>query len=51
MLDLFYLEGVHLCISSCESLCVLGEFLLVGYEVWPVSLGLGSLVSGSDDVP
>ena len=51
MLDLFYLEGVHLCISCCESLWVLGEFLLAGYEVWPVSLGLGSLVSGSDDVP
>ena len=50
MLDLFYLEGVHLCISSYESLCVLGEFLLVGYEVWPVSLGQGSLVSGSNDV-
>ena len=51
MLDLFSVEDAHRCISSGESLCVFGDFLLVGYEVWPVSLGLGSLVSGTDDVP
>ena len=51
MLDLFCVEGAHQCIASGERLCVFGEFLLVGYEVWPVSLGLGSLVSGTDDVP
>ena len=51
MLDLFNVEDAHWCIVSFESLYVLGEFLLVGYEVWPVSLGLGSLVSGTDDVP
>ena len=51
MLDLFSVEEAHCCISSGERLCVFGEFILVGYEVWPVSLGLGSLVSGTDDVP
>ena len=51
MLDLLCVEGAHRCISSGESLCVFGKVLLVGYEVWPVSLGLGSLVSGTDDVP
>ena len=51
MLDLFSVEDAHRCISSGGRLCVLGEFLLVGYEVWPVSLGLGSFVSGTDDVP
>lgn len=51
MLELFFVEGARWCISKGESLYVFGEFLIVGYEVWPVSLGLGSLVSGSDDVP
>ena len=51
MLDLFGMVDAYQCISSIESLCVFGEFLLVGYEVWPVSLGLGSLVSGTDDIP
>ena len=51
MLDLFSVEDAHWCISSGERLCVFGEFLLVGYEVWPDSLGLDSLVSGTDDVP
>ena len=54
MLDLFFVEGARWCISrgeKGESLYVFGEFLIVGYEVWPLSLGLGSLVSGTDDVP
>ena len=51
MFDLFFVEGARRCISSGESLCVFGEVLLVGYEVWPISLGLGALVSGTDDVP
>ena len=51
MLDFFCVEDAHRRISRGGRLCVFGECLLVGYEVWPVSLGLGSLVSGTDDVP
>ena len=51
MLDLFGWEGAQQCISSGESSWVPREVIFVGYEVWLVSLGLGALVSGSDDVP
>ena len=51
MLDLFGVVDAHQCISSVESLCVFGEFLLVGYELCPVSLGLDSLVSDKDVIP
>jgi hypothetical protein len=30
---------------------VFAEFIFVGYKVWPLFLGLGALVSGTDDVP
>jgi hypothetical protein len=30
---------------------VLAESVFVGCKVWPVFLGLGALVSGTDDVP
>ena len=50
MPDLFSGGGAQLCISSGESSCVPMEVLLVGYKVWLVSLGLGALVSASDDV-
>ena len=51
MPDPFCGESALWCISSGESLCVFGKVLLVGFVVWPVNLGLGSLVSGTDDVP
>ena len=37
--------------SCCESDLEVGEFALAGYKVFPMVLGLGTLVSGSDDVP
>jgi hypothetical protein len=30
---------------------VFADFVFVGYKAWPLSLGLGALVSGTDDVP
>jgi hypothetical protein len=51
MLDHFC-EGAQRCVASGESLCVFAEFVFVGYKVWPpLLLGLGALVSGTDDVP
>jgi hypothetical protein len=39
------------CSSCCESTLEVAKAVLVGYEVFPTVLGLGTLLSGSDDVP
>ena len=51
MSDLFCWEDALSCISSVESWSVVGELVCVGYEVRLGTLGLGALVSGTDDVP
>jgi hypothetical protein len=37
--------------SSCRHVLEVAEVVLVGYVVLTMVLGLGTLVSGSDDVP
>ena len=51
MLDFLYWEGALRCTSSGVSLDEFGEFVFVGYEAGLLALGLGVLVSGTDDVP
>jgi hypothetical protein len=48
MLDLLSCVGAA---SSGEGSCVFGESVFVGGKVLPMVLGLGALVSGTDDVP
>lgn len=48
MLDLLRCECAA---SSGEGSCVFGESVFVGDKVLPLVLGLGALVSGTDDVP
>lgn len=38
-------------VATCESALEVAEIGLVGHEVFPMFLGLGTLVFGSDDVP
>jgi hypothetical protein len=51
MLDHFCCEGVQRCTTYGESPRVFAEFVFVGFKVRLVFLGLGALVSGTDDVP
>ena len=37
--------------SCCEVALEVAEVGLAGYKVFPTIMGLGTLVSGSDDVP
>ena len=37
--------------SRCWSALEVVKSVLVGYEVFPMVLGIGSRISGSDDVP
>jgi hypothetical protein len=47
----YYCEGAQRCTAYGESPCVFVELVFVGYKAWPLFLGLGALVSGTDDVP
>ena len=51
MFDFLSWEDALRRISSGESWSICGELVCVGYEVQLVTLGLGALVSGIDDVP
>ena len=51
MLEFLCWEGAFRCTSAGVSLDVYGEIVLVGHEGWLLALGLGALVSGTDDVP
>ena len=51
MFDLFCWEDALQCVFSGESWYVAGEIVCVGYEARLVILGLGALVSGTDDIP
>ena len=51
MVNCFFHVGRREYSSCCESALVVTNSVLVGYEVFPMVLGLGTLVSGSDDVP
>ena len=51
MLDHFCCQGALRSAAIVGSLWVFAEFVFVGYKAWPPFLGLGALVSGTDDVP
>ena len=50
MVNLFFHVARREYSSCCESALVVAESVFVGYELFPMVLGLGTLVSGSDDV-
>lgn len=51
MVNRFYHVARREYSSCCKSALVGAVSVLVGYEVLQMVLGLGTLVSGSDDVP
>lgn len=51
MVDLMFQMGRCDFTSSCRPILEVAVVVLVGYAVLTVVLGLGTLVSGSDDVP
>ena len=51
MFDLFFQKVRRKYTASCRRVLEVAEVDLVGYVVLLVVLGLGTLVSGSDDVP
>ena len=51
MVDLIFQKVRCEFTSSCRHVLEVAVVVLVGYAVLTVVLGLGTLVSGSDDVP
>ena len=51
MCNSIFLKVRHECTSGCRRVLEVAEVDLVGYVVLSMVLGLGTLVSGSDDVP
>ena len=51
MVDLIFHKVMCEFTSSCRHLLKVAVVVLVGYVVLTMVLGLGTLVSGSDDVP